>query len=516
MDFRLSPTDRAALGLSALSAALAVLAYPNFNLHPFALVFAIPWLWALDGARPALGYLSGVVFGTLALWGGFYWLGNWAEMVLKWQFPLNHLFGFGYALVCGQCFGLIGWLYTKFQRPLSRFQPFSFALVWLLVFSLFPWLFPFKLADSQTRNLTLIQPIEFFGAWGLDFLLLTVNGTLFWALRRAGSRRQLPGMIAATVTALAWVGYGAWVSVEWDRRLINLPTKSLGIVQTNRPASIERIPHEPGHSPTYPLEFELSQSLVDQGAEVLLWPEGFFYGYAYWVDVKQAFEAQVKQWGVPLLFLDSGWDQGPEGRRQYNTTFFIDAQGQFGGAYHKRHLVPFGETTPLVNNWPWLKSLLGKFLASLSAGTEDAAFEAAGLRWVPKICYEALYPDEVAQAIGPDARAKVILVQSQDGWYGQSNQPQQHLAASVLRAVENRVPMVHVINNGPSAVALPNGKLSFKAPAFEGGAWIAPLPYGPELGGSFYSRHPGWFLKVIQVLGGLVLVYSVWFERRRP
>ncbi|MDT8445405.1 MAG: apolipoprotein N-acyltransferase [bacterium] len=511
---RWSPLDKAALGLSALSAGLIVLAFPDWGYSPLVFCFAVPWLWALESVGPKMAYGTGVVFGTLALWGGFYWIGNWAALVLEWPWPLNHLVGFGYALVCAQAFGLIGWLVVKLRRPLGPLEPFGFAFVWLLVFSLFPWLFPFTLADSLGFTPLLLQPLEWTGPWALDFLILVSNGAIYLALRRPPSRPNGVPMLLATIFALTWVGLSHWRLLDLESQMAGVSQRRLGLVQTNRPASLKRQPPEPGFSPVYPLEMKLSQSLAEQGAELIFWPEGHFYGYAYWVDVEASFHQLTAEMAVPLFFLDSGWDEGPEGRRHYNTTFFLTAQGELGGTYQKRHLVPFGETTPLVSDWPWLKSLLGAFLSNLSAGTSDAAFEAAGIRVVPKICYEILFPVEVAEAIGTDGSGKLILVQSQDGWYGQSSQPRQHLASSILRAVENRVPLVHVINNGPSAVVLPTGKLSFLAPAFERGAWIAPLPFEASQGGSFYSRHPGWTLGSLRWLGALLLLWGWWSLRK--
>src|SRR5690606_41531313 len=58
-----------------------------------------------------------------------------------------------------------------------------------------------------------------------------------------------------------------------------------------------------------------------------------------------------------------------------------------------------------------------------------------------KICYESAFPEFMAGAIGADAPGKVIVILSQDSWFGRSRQPYQHLWQSALRAVENRVPV---------------------------------------------------------------------------
>ena len=513
--FSLDAKGKAAYGLAALAGGLLFSSFPGPGLYPLAWFALIPLFIALEGCNAARAWRLGVVFGTVALWGGFYWIGNWAELVLGMPAPTGQLVAAGYGFVNAQVFGLILWIYVKFRARLDWADPFFFALVWVLVFSLWPWLFPFKLADSQASALPLIQPLDLVGPWGLDLLILLVNGGLYLLLRKGQIKRhQFPLILAAMLCSL-WIGYGLSAWGKWQRRIDQMPIKRLGIVQTNRPASLGKPRPQPGHSRIYPLEMKMSRDLVELGAEVLLWPEGHFYGYAYWRDVEAAFARQVGNFGVPLLFLDSGYEDLRGKRLRYNTTFFLGPSGSLKGKYHKRRLVPFGEYTPLVEYIPGVTELLGDFLSHLSAGQVDKTFKVAGMGFVPKICYEVLFEEEVARAIGRDGKGKVIFVQSQDGWYGRSTQPAQHLASSVLRAVENRVPMVHVINNGPSTVALPDGSISFKARSFAKGRWVAPMPFDGKWGGSFYSAHPSltiWSLRGLAVL----LLLSVLFKGKKP
>ncbi|OGH04417.1 MAG: apolipoprotein N-acyltransferase [Candidatus Lambdaproteobacteria bacterium RIFOXYD1_FULL_56_27] len=509
----LGPQDKASFGLALLAGAMGALGFPNYNLYPLVFLFPLPLLWALERASGLRAYWLGVCTGTLWIWLGFYWVGNWAELVLGWPLLFAQLFAGGYALVMAQSYGLVALLATRFKVPLRPFEPFVFPVLWVLVQSLFPWLFPFRLADSQSANLSFLQPVEWTGVWGAELVILLVGTSLYKAFAPGPKPWVGIGVAALLVGGWGWVGYGSLQ--KWDQTMSSLPAKTLGLVQTNRPASLEAPEPEPGYSRVFPWEMELSHKLAEEGAEVLFWPEGHFYGYAYWLEVRANFQAQVATMGIPLFFLDSGFSQTPSGKQNYNTTFVITGEGRDGGMYHKRHLVPFGEYTPWMGELPWIKGLLGDFLADLSAGTFDRTFEAAGMRITPKICYEVLYPEEVAQAIGEDGAGKVILVQSQDGWYGRSSQPEQHLAVSVVRAIENRVPLVHVINNGPSSVILPQGRYAFKAPPFEAGHFLAPLPYDPNLGGSFYSRHPTWFLRTLQGLGVFLLGWGWWKGRSR-
>jgi apolipoprotein N-acyltransferase len=135
----------------------------------------------------------------------------------------------------------------------------------------------------------------------------------------------------------------------------------------------------------------------------------------------------------------------------------------------------------LAETFPILKSatngVLAGFTTSLQRGTEHAAFNLGALTVIPLICYETLFPSFVQSAVPPQTQGTVLIGLSNNGWFGDTVQPFQHVNASILRAVENRVPFVHVLNNGPSIVALPNGRIIFESTAREAGGYLVEVPY---------------------------------------
>ena len=132
---------------------------------------------------------------------------------------------------------------------------------------------------------------------------------------------------------------------------------------------------------------------------------------------------------------------------------------------------------------------------------------------IPAICYEALFPSFIAQSMPQNAAGAVLTVLSNDGWFGQSRQPFQHGAMASLRAVENRLPLVHVINNGPSMVVMPNGRVLAQSQPFVQSALLVDMPYSTTSGGSFFSRHPNVFLYASYA--GLFLIFLLALFRKR-
>lgn len=72
-----------------------------------------------------------------------------------------------------------------------------------------------------------------------------------------------------------------------------------------------------------------------------------------------------------------------------------------------------------------------------------------GLKLLPLICYEIIFPGEVAE-IAPGSDAIVNL--TNDGWFGFTPGPWQHFLQARLRAVETGLPLMRNSNSGISAV----------------------------------------------------------------
>src|SRR6266850_931499 len=78
------------------------------------------------------------------------------------------------------------------------------------------------------------------------------------------------------------------------------------------------------------------------------------------------------------------------------------------------------------------------------------------------ICYESIFPALVRQFVRRGS--ELIVVITNDGWFGESSAPFQHLRMGIVRSVENRRYMVRAANTGITAIIDPYGRIIGRTP----------------------------------------------------
>ena len=160
--------------------------------------------------------------------------------------------------------------------------------------------------------------------------------------------------------------------------------------------------------------------------------------------------------------------------------------------YDKRHLVPFGEFIPggdLLARFG-IHGLATSDGAGFAAGTTPPRINLPGIGdAIPLICYEGIFAEEIGDG---GVRPRLLLLITNDAWFGAAAGPYQHLAQARLRAIEQGLPMVRVANTGVSAMIDARGRIVDALPLNTQGALDVALP--PARAVTVYARFGDWLL----------------------
>lgn len=481
----------------------------------------VPLLFALRGTSPRQAYLLGAVAGTVFWIGACYWMAEFVSNLKEYQAPYNYIAAASFWLWAGQSFGIVSMLLRWLSARVAISVVFLFPILFVSVFSLYPMLFDMRMGEGQTGFPVALQAADTTGAHGIDFVMAMTSAVIFLACAGWRARVDRVAIPVAVAVIATWFAYGFQALYHWDRTIAEWPTKRVGIVQPNDRVTLQIPRPAPGYSRTAPPEMEMTERLGRAGAELVIWPEARFKGYFYYDIVREAYSERLAALGsTAVLFHDLDRERGGDKTVSYNSAALIGPDGEQIASYRKMRRMAFGEYAPIVSEIPFLRSLIehyfGDFLREIAPGKEHKVIQAAGMRVVPKICYESAFPADVADAIVDNPNGTVLAVMSLDGWFGETRQPFQHLWASSVRAVENRIPMIHVINNGPSAVILPSGRFAFRTTPYVRSETVVDMPYSATSGGTFFTRNPRLFVySVYSAFAGL-LVAGLFLPGWRP
>ena len=463
----------------------------------------VPLFFVIQGQSYRQTYFFGLVSGTVAYLIGMYWMANLSYFYFGFAIPFNYLFLFFFAVIASNFIALI-FLFFQFLKnniPISELFIFPICFVFLSFNN--PLTFHIAFGSSQMAFTSAIQAIEFTGIEGLSLLLAFFNIFIYKLITHSKTISKASWLFLLIIFCL-WFAYGFYAQQKWKTIYSSWKTKKIAIVQPNRTASLFRSA-DLEFDKNYPLEFKLMQTILEKKPVLTIWPEGHTYQYQQFSAVRQGFRKWVSNFNTHLLFIDNHYLS----KGVYNSMFWLNNKGYLKDIYHKRTLVPFGEYLPLQKYYKNFLPKIGVTLGRFQQGIKPKTFLIAKMRVTPLICYESIAPYTAAENISGMSKGKIFVVATNNEWYRSQLQVTAHSMISNLRAVENRVPMIHVINNGYSSVTMPDGKVIFKTPYLESGAWVIDLPYSEESGGSFYSQHYRLLEYLTTIVVGIFLLLCI-------
>jgi len=519
-----------------ISAALLELPFPLAGPLPawrtvFAWIGLVPLLAAVLSAgcvnspRPVRrSFLLGYVCGVLWYMGNCYWVRDTMAKYGDLPAIVPVLLLLGYSLVLGLYWGLFGLAVALVRRAggSTRWALAAAPILWAGLelaasrITSVPW---DQLGYSQVDNGFVNRLAPWTGVYGISFVLVAVNALLaggFVLEGRAGKRfwitgaalaffgynciLVIPPKTAPTATAVLiqpnldvgdesrWNGPG-----EWDAHMAQFvqlageqcKTYIAGIPQTGAPNGEFACPPNPSHP------------------DLVAWPES----PAPFDESDPRFQrslariAQTLQ--APIVVGNIGWTFNAPAQEwdYYNSALIVSADGARVGRYDKIHLVPFGEYIPFQDLLSFAHKLTGR-VSKFTRGDGPKVFRlptanGEAHHYGVFICYEAVFADEVRHFA--QLGAEVLVNISDDGWYGDTSAPWQHLNMARMRAIENRRWILRDTNNGVTAVIDPYGTVRQSLPRHQVDALPAQFAFRNDI--TFYTAHGDIFGWLCAILG---------------
>ena len=542
--------NRKNLLLGMFSGILLGFSFPPFHFPFLIFVGLIPYFIVLQ-KKEGLAEINRFTYFTFFIFNiiTIYWVGSWTHNAD----PFLEIAGSVLMFFNPLLFLIPSTLYYFTKKILKRnIALFLFPLFWVTyeyAYSItdfrFPWL---TLGNSLPYFKQFIQIADIVGVYGLTLFIIYINIFFYKGLKNifTNKSKSVVYFVVGIVLFLIPLVYGI---VKINTFEISNTNIKIGLVQPN----FDPTNKWDGGSLDKQLEtyLSLSRKAIKQGAEIIAWPETALPVYLldgnYYSQVQKIYNfcdsnnvALIS--GMPDANFYFHKENAPQDAKpvgdgktlytSYNSILMFSPHSYKIQKYQKMKLVPFGEKVPLVESFPWLADIIkwNVGIGGWNTGKDTVVFNLNSsfikdtAKTLPHniniagiVCIESIFPDFVAAFVNKGAN--IIVVVTNDSWYGDSSGPYQHKEISVLRAVENRRSVVRAANGGISCLIDPLGNTINETKMFTKTELTVAAHL--ENNKTFYTKHPlliPYFAGIISIL--IILIFYtkqifIFIERRR-
>jgi apolipoprotein N-acyltransferase len=460
--------------------ALMTFTMPPIGFVP-ALLVCVPGLVFLSINAPTKwkSFLTGWVFGMGYFIFGLYWISAALFVDIAqwgWVLPLSAIVA---PSLLALCYGFIPLIARRWRGSEAGYA-LALAGAWSGIeylrghlFTGFPWNLP---GYAWHWDLPVLQSASVVGIYGVTLLTLVWAGLPAMTLRR----RLVAGLLALFVVVQA----GGTVRMAMN------PTEQSGhyvvrLVQANIPEMTKWNADEEWRNLEKHLALTKSKPQTDDTPTFVVWPETSVNGDLNIPDLQPTAHIIAQalpkdSYGILGALRVNAEDQGHP--LFYNSVTVLDKHDKVLADYDKHHLVPFGEYIPFRDKIPFTPLALAvSGIGDFTRGPGPQTLRADKLpSFSPLVCYEVIFPGEV---VDEKNRPDWLVNVTNDGWYGLTAGPHQHLGIARLRAIEEGLPLARAANTGISAMFDPVGRLLKDQPLGTSGYIdsILPKPLPPTI-----------------------------------
>lgn len=419
---------------------------------------------------------------------GYYWIPYTLKEFGNIPFPINTLLGALFSLIIvPQLLFFVILLHflckkpkvkTWFERyPKSRAILLAFLLV--LFENFIPQQFPGHLGHAWLRLSPYLGLSTIFGVAIFSF----VSYWLIWDLLRWLKTKKVNYVLVGSLSVFIICVLTTPLKLPTGKPSHQLKTR---FVQANV-GNFLKLQSEKGGASSMKEIYERYSKLSIQPNQdfqnqfdLLIWPETAYPQLlnSSMMRVSPAFIPSIVRKASQLtnsyLFF-GGYDKSGEENKnfyetEYNSAFLINPDNQLSDVYHKRLLIPFGESLPFGPLNPLFAGVIQN-MAFFAKGQRFTQFQLEkGTRFISAICYEILFSGFIRDYLNSKKEQPHFIINlTNDSWYGDTAEPYQHQHLAFWRAIEFQIPILRMTNTGITSVLFPDGSESKRLPLFEQG-----------------------------------------------
>lgn len=465
--------SRRALLLSAIAWGLYGFAFPPFPIGPAALLLLVPWFIVLNrytrGQAIFATFWSGMLYNTI----NYYWIYN----VMNVETAPSGLICFGVMLLIAFFSAysvLAAFIYTLAREVKIKGRAWLLVLYPIFYAGLemtrtrgdfaFPWS---HLGYAFGSNLELLQMLSVIGIFGYTTLIVASNMIVAKTIERPGLKAKWPLIAPAIILAVLLIHGNAVLSRPEAQPFYGADSEDTPTMAMIQPSIKQGEKWSKARFDSITTKtFGMINDSVHPGTDLIILAETAIPSHIrrHKFTIEELHKlAENHKAGILTGALD--FKRNPNGSPRkydiYNASFLFTADDPKYQRYIKKHLVPFSERIPFDDIFPILNYVdLGE--GDFVPGTETPVYEP--FKWTPFICYDAIFGDLVREAINAGSRLMVNI--TNDGWFGRSTAPYQHLNLVRYRAIENGMPSARLANSGISSFIDQYGHYSMNTDIF--------------------------------------------------
>jgi apolipoprotein N-acyltransferase len=490
--------------LPVLTGILVAISFPRVGLGYLAWVAYIPLIaFVFKTGTSARAFLGGFIAGFVALFALLLWIpdvlirhGGFSTF-LAW-------FAFGLLVSVLACYPAAACALTKYLTRRGGATCFLlFPAVWIVLeyaqslspFGGLPWILA---GYSQSDCLSIIQIVDITGIFGVSFIILWAGTAFVWMVTCKGNKMMACApLLGAILLISACLIYGRISLRHWESAPAPFRVAMLqGNLSFDDPEFVLAEKYRKGY-------VRMADTLKPGETDLLVLPESPSpLSFQYEDSYRRVLADLARRYSLGLIFNTIRSSETADGSAYFNSAYFLDHNGTLTGIYDKIHLVPFGEYIPLSKLFTFAETIT-KDVGSFSPGKDVRVLKLGDHPVNALICFEAVFPDLARRFVQKGSQLMVNL--TNDGWYGDSAAPYQHLAIARVRSVENRRYLLRATNSGISAIIEPSGRMQASTALLHEAIGMGHFAFIEEM--TLYTRYGDVFVFLCAIISGAVWIF---------